>query len=324
MTISGFTFVKNATKLYYPVKESILSILPIVDEFVVALGQSDSDDFTREMIQSIQSDKIKIIDTTWDMENYPHNTIFAQQTDIAKNACSGDWLFYLQSDEVIHERYLDSIKSACEKHVNDQRIEGLLFEYNHFWGDFWHYHKAHNWYPREIRIVKNHPNIHSWRDAQSFRYFDSFDYSYQDYMKKDGTRKLNVSRIFATINHYGWVRPPKLMSVKTQSSANTYWGQQKAEQALKSMPNKFDYGPLNRLNKFNEDHPAVMNKWIERFDWSEELQYNGRRNKHRLIHKHEKLKYRLLSFLENKLLGGRQIGGFKNYIVVREEKISIE
>ncbi len=320
MKISGFTFVKNATKLYYPVKESILSILPIVDEFVVALGNSDEGDYTRREILSINSDKIKIIDTTWDLEAYPHNTIFAQQTDVAKEACTGDWLFYLQSDELVHEQYLDVIKNACIRYHKNKEIEGLLFEYRHFWGDYEHIHKAHNWYPREIRIVKNQPNIHSWKDAQSFRKFDSFDYSAKDYLRKEGTHKLKVARIFAWIHHYGWVRPPKLMSSKTRSSAATFWGKGKADNQLKSLPDFFDYGPLQHLPVYAGSHPEVLSNWMEKFDWKDQLQFQGKRNPNRLIHKHEKLKYRLLSFIEYQLLGGRQIGGFKNYIIVKEEK----
>lgn len=320
MKISGFTFVKNATKLYYPVKESILSILPIVDEFVVALGNSDPGDYTKEEILSIGSDKIRIIDTVWDLGAYPHNTIFAQQTDLAKEACTGDWLFYLQSDELVHEKHLDIIKNACEEHLTDEKIEGLLFEYRHFWGDYQHIHQAHNWYPREIRIIRNKPEIHSWKDAQSFRKFDQFNYSYQDYMKKEGSYKLKVARIFAWVHHYGWVRPPKLMSSKTRSSATTFWGKGKAENELKSMPELFDYGPLQKLKTYKDSHPEVLDEWINKFDWQDQLQYEGKRNSNRLIHKHEKLKYRLLSFLEYRLLGGRQIGGFKNYKITRQEK----
>jgi hypothetical protein len=59
MKVSGFTFVKNAVKYGYPVVESIKSILPIVDEFIVCLG--DSEDNTTELIKGINSPKIKII-----------------------------------------------------------------------------------------------------------------------------------------------------------------------------------------------------------------------------------------------------------------------
>jgi len=68
MKISGFKMVKNATKLYFPIKQSILSILPIVDEFVVALGDCDEDDTTLQEIESIGSDKIKIVHTVWDIK----------------------------------------------------------------------------------------------------------------------------------------------------------------------------------------------------------------------------------------------------------------
>ena len=109
MRISGFTFCKNADKLYYPIKQSIQSILPIVDEFIVNIGDCDDDDKTVELIESINSPKIKIIFSEWNLEKYPNGTENAHQTDIAKNACSGDWLFYLQADEVVHEKYLYNI-----------------------------------------------------------------------------------------------------------------------------------------------------------------------------------------------------------------------
>ncbi|HHW58730.1 MAG: hypothetical protein WBL11_07720 [Bacteroidales bacterium] len=99
MRISGFTFCKNANKLYYPIKQSILSILPIVDEFIVNISDCD-DDKTVELIQSINSSKIKLIFSEWNSEKYPNGTENAHQTDIAKNACSGDWLFSWTQTEI--------------------------------------------------------------------------------------------------------------------------------------------------------------------------------------------------------------------------------
>lgn len=318
MKISGFTFVKNATKLYIPVKEAISSILPIVDEFWVALGEGDEDDFTREEIESINSDKIRIIDTKWDVPSYPKNTIFAQQTDIAKEKCTGDWLFYLQCDEVVHEKYLDTIKRDCERYLHEQEVEGILFHYKHFWGDYRHYQLSHGWYPKEIRIIRNRPEIHSWKDAQSFRKFDEFNYSFEDYIRKEGTKKLKVALSEACIYHYGWVRPPEMMSVKHRSNNNSFHGAKRAGEILKNLPQYFDYGPLDKLAVFNETHPAVMKDWIKKFDWEDKLQYGGPVNKHRLPHKHEKLKYRVLTFLEQNIFNGRELGGFKNYEIVRK------
>ena len=319
MRISGFTFVKNATKLYIPVRESISSILPLVDEFWIALGKGDPDDTTRAEIDSLKSDKIRIIETEWDVPSFPKNTVFAQQTDIAKEKCTGDWLFYLQCDEVVHENYLETIRRDCQKYLHDEEVEGILFHYKHFWGDYEHYHVSHNWYPKEIRIIRNRPNIHSWKDAQSFRKFSSFDYTFENYFGKEGSQKLKVALTDACIYHYGWVRPPEMMTTKSKSNSSSYHGEERSQKLLEKMPQYYDYGPLNRLPTFKkEDHPAVMKDWIRKFDWSHQLQYEGPVNKNRPLLKHEKLKYKILTFLEQKVLGGRQIGGFKNYKIIRK------
>ncbi|NNC85000.1 MAG: hypothetical protein HKN75_02895, partial [Bacteroidia bacterium] len=49
MKISGITFGKNVSKLYYPIKPAIESILPVVDEMIIALGKGDADDNTLEL-----------------------------------------------------------------------------------------------------------------------------------------------------------------------------------------------------------------------------------------------------------------------------------
>ena len=313
MKISGFTMGRNVSKLAYPIKESIMSILPIVDEFVVALGEGDEDDNTRELIESIKSPKIKIIPTQWDLQKYPHGMENAHQTDIAKEACSGDWLFYLQADEVVHEKYLSTIKKRCEELLPDKHVEGLLFKYMHFWGDFDHYQQSHTWYDREIRIIRNDPDIHSWRSAQSFRRIPDFDGL--NYRQKDGTYKLNVAEVDAYIFHYGWVRPPRLMKNKMKALSVIHKGEQQTRQKLSNK--NFDYGPLNRLKVYRGTHPKVMKKWIMDFNWGDELQFSGAPSKNRKKYKHEKRKYRLLSWLENKLLGGKKMGGSKNYNLLK-------
>ncbi|MDE3212039.1 MAG: hypothetical protein KGM98_02300 [Bacteroidota bacterium] len=317
MTISGFTFVRNATKLYYPVRESIESILPIVDEFVVALGEGDPDDRTLEEIQKIGSQKIRIVTTRWDLKRYPGGSEYAHQTDIAKAHCTGDWLFYLQSDEVIHEKYLDTIQRTCKAYHYDSEVEGLLFDYRHFWGDYRHYLLSHAWYPREIRIIRNLKDIHSWRDAQSFRVIPDFDG--KDYFQKINTYKLKVARVGACVYHYGWVRPPSLMQKKRVSFETHMQGADRASELFREAPPAFDYGDLSRLKVFHESHPAVMQDFIERFNWEQELSPD---RKAIATHKHDRLKYRLLTFVEQHFLGGKQIAGFKNYQLVRKGLIT--
>ncbi len=317
MRISGFTIGKNVSKLYYPIKESILSILPIVDEFIVVLGDSDADDTTRAELQAIGSDKIKIYDSVWNIQKYSNGSELAHQTDIAKSYCKGDWLFYIQADEIIHEKFLPAIYKRCEELLDNKQIEGILFKYMHFWGDYNHYHTSHGWYKREIRIIRNRPEIHSWRDAQSFRKILDFDDS--KYLLKEGTQKLNVAEVDAQVYHYGWVRPPSLMKVRIKEFSSLYIGKEgvdkKASEDIKFL--NFDYGPMNRLAVFKGTHPAVMNDWIKKISWQSELQTSGKPNKMRMPHKHEKFRYRFISFVEKYILFGKPVGEFKNYILVK-------
>lgn len=316
MRLSGFTMVRNATRLYYPVREAIESILPICDEFVVALGQGEPDDRTAEEIARIRSDKVRVIRTVWDLEQFPRGSVHAQQTDLAMQACTGDWLFYVQSDEVVHERYLPAIRRRCQELLADREVEGLLFRYKHFWGDYRHYVLSHAMYPHEVRIVRRDPEIHSWWTAQGFRRIPGFDGV--SYRTREGTSKLRVAAVDAEIYHYGFVRPPRLMQRKNQAFRTIHWGAAQAEREFKDRPVEFDYGNLGRLAVDPEPPPAVMRERIAMMDWQDQLRYQdlpGRATRHR----HERFKYRFLTFVEQRLLGGRQLFGYRNYTLLRDK-----
>jgi hypothetical protein len=318
MKISGFTMGKNVSKLYYPIRESIESILPIVDEYVIALGDSDEDDHTEEMIAQINSDKIKIIRTVWDIVNYPNGTENARQTNIAKEACTGDWLLHLQADEVIHEKYLDTIKKACEKYLDDKRVEGFLFKYMHFYGDYEHYNNKYGWYPKEIRLVRNHPDIYSFRSAQSFKRIPNFDK--KDFRQEHGTHPLNVIELDAYIYHYGWVRPPEYMQKKTKSLDTIHKGVSKTEEAYKHRAQVFDYGNMSVLPVFKGTHPKVMEDKMKDFNWKEQMHFEKGYKPTRSLMKHEKFKSKVLTFINNTLLGGYMLFGYKNWNIIGKYK----
>jgi hypothetical protein len=309
MKISGFSFVRNGVSLYYPVAESIRSILPICEEFVVAVGKGEPGDRTREVIENIGDPKIRIIDTVWDENDYKKGTVNSRQSDIAKAACTGDWLFYLQADEVVHERYLPVIQARCKQLLNETSVEGLLFSYKHFWGDYSRYLDSRAWYSEEIRVVRNLPAIHSWHSAQSFRSFDFYESPWQT----SGTRKLRVAKVDAEIYHYGWVRPPHLMQKKRKALISVHAGVKETEAQFQTEPATFNYGRIDRLPRFTETHPAVMQEMIARMDWQDELDSAG---KPPALHKHERLKYRLLTFLEKKVLFGHKLFGRKNWELI--------
>lgn len=317
MKISGFTFTRNVSKLYYPICESIQSILPIVDEFVVALGKGDEDDNTRELLESIKSPKIKIIETEWDLDAFPHGMEYAHQTDIAKSHCSGDWLFYIQADEVVHEDYLPVIKARCEELLKDEEVEGLLFKYKHFLGDYDHYIKHHGWYQSEIRIIKNLPSIHSFGDAQSFKRIENFDG--KSYRTSKGAFLLNVASVDAYIYHYGWVRPPEYMQSKKKAMDSAYKDKLTIESLYKNQESYFDYGPLKHLPLFAGSHPRVMEKKIKDFSWAHQLNYTTMKRPSRAKFKHERWKYRIISFLERNLNSGKHFFGYNNWKLLKNK-----
>ena len=315
MKISGFSMVKNAVKLYYPIKESIMSILPIVDEFVIALG--DCDDTTREVIESIGDPKIKIIDTVWDVKTYPSGSILARQTDIAKEHCSGDWLFYIQADEVIHEKDLQEIRSRCEELLDDREVEGLLFKYIHFWADYNHvFTQNHKWYRNEVRIVRNREDIHSWKDAQSFRKIPNF--TKEMYLEKEGTEKLTVARVDAHVYHYGWARPPKLMGKKQLHFSSCYKQDNTSKEQLEVI-SELDFGAVGTVPAYKGSHPGVMRQRVNEFNWADQLNYTKKRTKGTKVQKHEKLKCRILSAIEGILFKEFGLFTFRNFIYLKDK-----
>ncbi len=294
MRISGFTFIRNADKLSYPIRESLMSLLPLVDELVIAVGDNDPGDGTLDLIHAINSPKIRIIHTVWDTKTYPKAQVYAQQTDLARANCTGEWLFYLQGDEVLHEMDYATIRSRCAELLENHEIEGLLFNYFHFWADYRHQNRSHSAYSHEIRIIRNRPDIHSFGDAQGFRRIPEFTGNYR---QKEGVYKLKVARVQAAIYHYGWVRPPDFMMQKRKMSNTLHHGADTTTENFTAT--KFDYGPVGRKPLFKGTHPAIMNERIAQFNWGDQLNYSKHQKTiNRPLQKHEKLKYRIWSWFE--------------------------
>ena len=269
MKVSGFTVIRNAIKYDYPIVEAIQSILPLCDEVVVAVGNSD--DNTLELIQNIDP-KIRIIETIWDDSLREGGRVLAVETDKAYAAISADsdWAFYIQGDEVIHEKYHPVILAAMQKYKGDLKVEGLLFNYNHFYGSYDYIGSSLSWYLDEIRIIRNRKDIFSYRDAQGFR--------------KLPNQKLNIKKIDAYVYHYGWVKAPEVMQ-KKQESFHKMWHDDSwvEENVVKAV--EFDYqSKIDQLKLFDETHPLVMQKRIADKNWKFEydISYNKIRMKDRL------------------------------------------
>ncbi len=288
MKVAGFTIIRNAEKFDYPVVEAIESVLPLCDEFVVAVGNST--DNTVGLIEGIGSPKIRIIHTVWNDDLREGGRVLAQETDKALAAISPDtdWAFYIQGDEVLHEQYLDTVRQAMQDNLTDETVEGLLFNYVHFYGSFRYVGDSRRWYRREIRVVRHTGNVVSYRDAQGFR-------------KKDNT-KLRVRLIDASIYHYGWVKPLELQRAK-YGYFYRFWHTDEAMQQVAEEAQHFSYEKhIDSLAEFSGTHPAVMQHRIANSDSSFTFDTRQRRYSSRV---------RILTAIEK--LTGWRIGEYKNY-----------
>jgi hypothetical protein len=286
MNVSGFTFVRNAIRYDYPVAESIGSILPLCDEVIVAVGKSE--DGTRELIESIGSPKIRIIDTVWDESLRKGGEVLAVETNKAFDAVSADatWAFYIQADEVFHEKYIPSLKAAMEKWKDYPAVEGLLLDYVHFYGSYDYFGDSRNWYRREVRVIRNDKQIRSYKDAQGFR--------------KNG-KPLNVKPADAKMHHYGWVKPPESQKTKLRYF-HTLWHDEEWLRRNKKHIEGFDYSQIDSLARFTGTHPDVMKKRVAEKNW--EFDFDPSVKKRGFIPG-------LLHLIESTT--GYRIGEYKNY-----------
>src|SRR5271169_1041823 len=275
MKVSGFTFLRNGQKLGYPFTASIRSILPLVDEFVIALGPCEDD--TEKMLREIGDPKIRIIPTQWNeriQNDYSiKGFVYGQQKSIALFNCTGDWAFYLEADEVVHENDLPKIRAAMEKHLGDERVEALVFDYLHFYGNANTMVWSPGWYRSEVRIIRN--TIPAWSSEALF-------FNVVDSHKK--SRYPRAAHTGATIFHYGWIRSEAQMNLKS-ASVQKYWDDSK--------PKPMDYTKIDSatLKLFSGSHPKVVQDWLPPaegiFQADPNHQLTAREKKHRRMMKLE-------------------------------------
>lgn len=286
MKIAGFTIIRNAVINDYPIVEAIASILPVVDLMIVAVGESEDD--TLQLIGNIPSDKIRIIKTVWDPKYSKGGEILAIETNNAFAQISDeyDWAFYIQGDEVVHEKYHEAIRKAAEKYKEDKKVEGLLFNYLHFYGTYDYIGDSRKWYHKEVRIIRNDKTIQSYKDAQGFR--------------RNG-EKLNVKQIDAYVYHYGWVKNPQQMLAKKRHLMQ-YWSEQEDVAARFQEQDIFDFSDFDSLEKFTGTHPTVMLPRVASRNWQIHLD---------ISRKKFSLKGRILYWFEKKT--GIRLFDFRNY-----------
>ncbi|MFC2112623.1 glycosyltransferase family 2 protein [Bacteroidota bacterium] len=255
------------------------------------MNVGNSEDGTMDMIRSIPSDKIEIIESQWDDSTRRNGEVLSQETNKAFDHIPDeyDWAFYIQADEVVHEKYHDLIRKSMEKWMKHPEVEGLLFNYLHFFGSFDYNADSRSWYRNEIRIIRNNKKIRSYKDAQGFRI---------------GNRKLRVKPAEAYMYHYGWVRPPEIMQQKHVNFNKLYHSDQWVDRKV-NHTKLYDYSSVESIIKFSDSHPEVMKERIRKLNWDIELDENK---------KSFKTVDRILYWIEQQT--GKRLFEYQNYKLI--------
>ncbi len=243
--LSAFTLVRNAVKIDFPIVPAIRSVLEVCDEVVVNVGKSE--DETRDLVASIADPRVRILDTVWDFSK--GNRMISAETQRAMDACRGSWGIYIQADEVLHERGAHILKDMVREWDKDERVEGLLVKYLHFYGGFDVIATNRRWYQREVRCIRlgGSRDIRPYHGAQGFRVGPE-------------ERRIRARPTDAEMFHYGWARPAKAIREKREISRTIYpWAKQRLEQELKA-DNHLEWIPL--LQPFAGTHPRAAAEWI--------------------------------------------------------------
>jgi hypothetical protein len=284
--VSGFTIVRNAIILDFPVEASIRSILPVCDEVVVNVGRSD--DETLDLVRSIGDPRIRVLETEWDMTR--RNTVLGQETLRAMRACAHPWGVYIQADEVLHERGAEELAQAIRTHDGDAKVEGLLVRYLHFYGGFDTIATHRRWYRREVRVVRLDPalDIRPYQGAQGFRVGPDH-------------RKIRARLTGAEMFHYGWARPARALREKRELGKTMYpWRDADERRPLLAW--------VPGIQPFTGTHPAVAKRWIDERKDDPERVIAPRRFRWRF------LRYHLSGVIER--LTGIRVFEFRNYEIV--------
>lgn len=291
MVVQGFTFVRNAIRYDYPVEASIRSLLPLCETVTVCLGQSE--DGTEALMARLQAEfpgQLRILPSVWDDSLREGGRVLAVETDKAYAAIppGAHWCIYLQADEVLHEDDYPALREAMRRWQDDPRVEGLALPYRHFWGSYDWVGSSRKWYRREVRVVRQHPRLHSYKDAQGFRL---------------AGRPLRVKLAPAHVHHYGWVRDPRAMQDKVREFHRLWHDDQWVAHHVPDTPT-FDYTGIDALARYTGTHPAVMQDRIARLNWDFRPPQ----------HFKQSLKDRLLYAIERRT--GHRLFEYRNYTLL--------
>lgn len=250
MKLAGATFIRNGITYDYCYRETIECLLEFCDHvFVVDAG---SDDGTCEDIETITSPNLTLIKRPkqeWIATEGKGRTKLCYFTDIALKAADDagyDYTFYLQCDEIVHERSYPYIREAIKSNTS-----GYLCERINLWGSpYTKLNVPQNRMPCSTQVVRLTQSEHrSYGDAESL-----------------AVPILNIDWVDKiTMYHMGFVRRREVMKDKVINMQENVFelGHHDPKLDLSDIFNPEFWFTNSELEFIEEPLPRIIQKWAE-------------------------------------------------------------
>jgi len=131
-TLSGYTTTRNCISQKYPYEASINSMLEFCDEVVVMDGGSNDGTYAHLEKWASNEPKLKVYraDMQWDSKRF---AVFdGMLKAMARDACTMDYCWQMDSDEVVHEKDFENIKKIVS--TFPPNVDLLALPVVEYWG----------------------------------------------------------------------------------------------------------------------------------------------------------------------------------------------
>lgn len=240
--ISVVFVIKNGVKQGYCFWESLLSCLPFADHIFISDGFSD--DGTYDYLIKFKNKYEDLVPITLTQDKWEDTSFHGEEIANVSNkiisGVTGDWIYYLQADEVIHEDSVEHIKHIATL----DRFNSVSFPFYHFIRGW---EPSEEGYTESIRMIRNGRNSYLMGDAWNF--------------EGEINPICPAGHSPQPIFHFAWVFP-KQNDVKQIEHGKLYKNhteyQEKMQDALITIDQEKEPYPLTEF----DDFPEITRRFI--------------------------------------------------------------
>lgn len=135
--LSAYSYLYQGVAFDYPFIESLQSVLPVVDELVVTYAEPCPDGTYEQLLRlAAHYPQLRLLPSRlWTAPDKPlDGSLIRQAAEEAMAACTGDWLWHLQADEVYSNADAKKVRELVNV-SHHQDVHGFIFNVLHFYGD---------------------------------------------------------------------------------------------------------------------------------------------------------------------------------------------